>query len=147
MSPRAAVRRAFFRHFLGVAFISLALALTAVLLARDAALERHIEATAAAVATAARAAGVPGGVPAGVPPGASTPAIETLAAELFSQLEARRVTVFDAEGSVHFDLGGRDDGSSRYARPLEYLRAIRDGTGSDVRRDGHAAATLVHVAY
>ncbi len=147
MSPRAAVRRAFFRHFLGVVFLSLALTLTAVLLARDAALERHIEATAAAVATAARAAGVPGGVPAGVPPGASTPAIETLAAELFSQLEARRVTVFDAEGSVRVDLGGRHDGSSPYARPLEYLQAVREGTGSDVRRDGHAAATLVHVAY
>lgn len=138
MSPREAALRTFLRSFLGLTGIALALGLTSVLLARDAVIDRHVEATAAAVETAAAVAGIP--------VDQSPGAIERLGAELLTGLDVHGVTVFDADGSVQAELGNIGGGASRYSRPLEYLQAARSGTGSDMRRDGPEGPVLIHVA-
>lgn len=138
MTPHEAARRTLFRNVLGLTGIALALALTSVLLARDAAIDRHIEATADAVAIAAAVAGIPADP--------SPAAVERIGAELLTRLDVRRVTVFDADGSVRAELGYSDGNASRYASPPEYRQAVRGGTGSDIRRDDPEGQVLVHVA-
>ena len=138
MSPREAALRTFIRNFLGLTGIAVALGLTSVLLARDAVIDRHIEATADAVETAAAVAGIPAGP--------SPVAMERLGVELLTGLDVHRVTVFDADGSVQAELGYIGGGASRYARPPEYLQAARSGTGSDIRRDEPEGAVFLHVA-
>ncbi|NBF39409.1 MAG: PAS domain-containing protein [Spirochaetes bacterium] len=138
MSPRKAALRTFLRNFLGLTGITLALGLTSVLLARDAVIDRHIEATAAAVETAA--------VVAGIPADPSPGAIERFGDELLTGLEVELVTVFAADGTVLAELGHIGGSASRYARPPEYLQAARSATGSDIRRDEPEGPIFVHVA-
>ena len=138
MSPREAALRTFVRNFLSLTVVTLAVAMTSLLLARDAAVDRHIEASADAVTIAAAVTGLPAAP--------SPDTVERLGVELLVGLDARRVTVFDADGSVQAQFGYIDGDASRYARPPEFLQAARGGTGVHIRRDNPEAPTLIHVA-